>query len=64
VIGGHYGVLVGDTFYTGVQEVLHGYDPVGKHMGALPGQSRLVQLRDLLSHRSADVEVGTPQSTQ
>lgn len=32
LVSGDYGVLVGDLFYLGTQNVLHGYDPAGKHV--------------------------------
>lgn len=32
LISGDYGVLVGDLFYVGTQNVLHGYKPDGKHV--------------------------------
>ncbi|MBI3986403.1 MAG: PQQ-binding-like beta-propeller repeat protein [Lentisphaerae bacterium] len=42
LVSGDYGVLVGDLFYVGTQNVLHGYKPDGKHVEYWSGTRQLV----------------------
>ncbi|MCL4202265.1 MAG: PQQ-binding-like beta-propeller repeat protein [Pirellulaceae bacterium] len=42
VVSGGYGVLVGDRYYVGSQNVLHGYTPEGTHAGAVKGARQLL----------------------
>jgi outer membrane protein assembly factor BamB len=42
VVSGGYGVLAGDMYYVGSQNILHGYTPEGTHAAAVKGARQLV----------------------
>jgi outer membrane protein assembly factor BamB len=41
VVSGGYGALIGNVYYVGSQNVLHGYTPEGKHVATVKGMRQL-----------------------